>query len=465
MKASIQQNPFLNRILLLFSVIMIWLSCCEQAKALPSFTRQTGMACATCHTQAFGPNLTSYGRAFKLNGYTWGDNQSFLSRFGGLVNGSFTNTSGDNPNDPPTGYHRNNNFAFDGAAAFFGGKIYGPVGAFVQLTYDGVGDSVALDNTDIRIAGESELLGQDFVFGLSLNNSPTVQDLWNTTPAWGYPYISANGGFASTPATGPIISAPIISAVAQQVGGASLYTMINDTVFLEAGAYSSFADPLQKGLGNCSDVSSCGGLAKINGGAPYWRIALQKDWAGHYFSIGHFGFQADIRPNHDQTVADRFTDLGLDFNYQYLANPKHIYEFKASYIREQQQLFATYPDGASFRNQQLGFLGLNAAYTYDQTYGAIVGFNHTYGSVDPLLFGGTNQTARPDSEYWTFELDYIPFGKTASTGWESYLNLRIAAQYIAYNLFNGAINNYDTTFTNLSAPSNNTFYLNGTLSF
>src|SRR5271169_5352034 len=38
------------------------------ANALPSFARQTGMSCAACHTVY--PELTTYGRTFKLNGYT-----------------------------------------------------------------------------------------------------------------------------------------------------------------------------------------------------------------------------------------------------------------------------------------------------------------------------------------------------------------------------------------------------------
>src|ERR1700720_1673445 len=35
--------------------------------AVPSFARQTGMACAACHTVF--PELTPFGREFKLNGY------------------------------------------------------------------------------------------------------------------------------------------------------------------------------------------------------------------------------------------------------------------------------------------------------------------------------------------------------------------------------------------------------------
>src|SRR3974390_3128072 len=42
----------------------------QPAEALPSFARQTGQPCGTCHTDF--PYLTPYGRRFKLLGYTVG---------------------------------------------------------------------------------------------------------------------------------------------------------------------------------------------------------------------------------------------------------------------------------------------------------------------------------------------------------------------------------------------------------
>jgi hypothetical protein len=39
------------------------------AQALPSYARQSGQQCAACH-DGF-PQLTPYGRQFKLNGYTF----------------------------------------------------------------------------------------------------------------------------------------------------------------------------------------------------------------------------------------------------------------------------------------------------------------------------------------------------------------------------------------------------------
>ncbi|HVC28149.1 MAG TPA: hypothetical protein VNF48_01215, partial [Gammaproteobacteria bacterium] len=41
-----------------------------QAQAVPSFARQTGLACNACHTVA--PQLNAFGRYFKLHGYVLG---------------------------------------------------------------------------------------------------------------------------------------------------------------------------------------------------------------------------------------------------------------------------------------------------------------------------------------------------------------------------------------------------------
>jgi len=61
----------------------------ESAEAIPSFARQTGAACSTCHTNSFGPNLTPFGRTFKLKGYTMGGDSGGLPPLSAMVMGSF----------------------------------------------------------------------------------------------------------------------------------------------------------------------------------------------------------------------------------------------------------------------------------------------------------------------------------------------------------------------------------------
>lgn len=153
---------------------------------MPSFSRQTGQTCSTCHTQSFGPNPTPFGRDFKLSGYTLGGGTGLgakLPPVSAMIEETFTNTRHDQTQPAtPTGFNKNNNFTFDQTSLFYAGRVYDKVGAFSQLTYNGYSDRLALDNTDIRFANQLDQGDNRITYGTSLNNSPTVQDLWNTTP-------------------------------------------------------------------------------------------------------------------------------------------------------------------------------------------------------------------------------------------------------------------------------------------
>jgi len=66
------------------------------AHAVPSFAQQTGMPCQQCHTTAYGPALTDYGRQFKLNGYVFGGNKPLVP-VALMIQGGYTQTSADQP--------------------------------------------------------------------------------------------------------------------------------------------------------------------------------------------------------------------------------------------------------------------------------------------------------------------------------------------------------------------------------
>jgi hypothetical protein len=53
----------------LFAVIALFVLSVPSARAVPSYSRQTGMPCAACHYAP--PELTPFGRTFKLEGYTF----------------------------------------------------------------------------------------------------------------------------------------------------------------------------------------------------------------------------------------------------------------------------------------------------------------------------------------------------------------------------------------------------------
>ena len=84
----------------------------------------------------------------------------------------------------------------------------------MQVTYDSQGDHFSWDNTDIRYANHGgNLFGKPITYGITLNNNPTVEDLWNSTPAWGFPFVGSNV------APGPSAGALINGGLAQDVAG------------------------------------------------------------------------------------------------------------------------------------------------------------------------------------------------------------------------------------------------------
>ena len=67
------------------------------ARAVPSFAIQTGQPCAACHVGAFGPQLTSFGRDFKLYGYISDDTKKHGIPISASDLFSFTHTQADQP--------------------------------------------------------------------------------------------------------------------------------------------------------------------------------------------------------------------------------------------------------------------------------------------------------------------------------------------------------------------------------
>jgi hypothetical protein len=201
-------------------------------------------------------------------------------------------------------------------------------------------------------------------------------------------------------------------------------------------------------------------LNRIDGGAPYWRVALQHDWDGNYFSLGHYGMIANVYPYADKTGGtDNYTDLAFDATYQYLANLEHIVELKTTYLRETRDLKASqYLGNTVNRDNYVNTFKINGAYTFAQTYSVALGYNKTWARADTvfdpntgdLLLGGNN-----GSEAFTAELSYVPFGKNY-TLLSSLMNIRVALQYVGYTQFDGNQN---------QAANNNTFYMNGWLAF
>ena len=405
-------------------------------QALPSYARQTGQQCAACH-DGF-PELTPYGRLFKLNGYTFTGGTSNLPPFAAMAIPSFTHTAAGQPGGAAQYFGPNNNIGFTGSL-FYGGKIADNLGAFIQGTYDQVTRVFHWDNTDIRLAKPTELLGHETVLGMSLNNNPTVNDVWNSTPAWGYPYVSSE--LAPTPVAHPLIE----NNLAQQVAGLNPYIYWNRLVYAEVGGYQTLGPRPLSALGINPD-----GTSAITGVAPSWRVAVEPAWGQNTWEFGTFGLAASLLPDRIAgSGTDHRTDVGVDTQYQFLGARDSI-SVQARLIWENQNLAASQALGLSTNsNNHLNSGTIKATYYYNQTVGLTLGYFRINGSSDPLLYGGVSANNSPNSRGFTAELDYIPFNYGGPSFWP-WLNMKLGLQYVHYNQFDGANTNYDGAGRNAS---------------
>lgn len=429
----------------LFLLAVATLPFSPDAMAVPAFARQTGLACVACHVSF--PELTPFGRFFKLTAYTLSN--KWTIPLAGMVQVSQTNTR--SINNTNYDFARNQDVVLQQASLFYGGRIAGPVGAFAQWTYDGIAHHSGIDNTDIRAAGHFTRDDIDFIYGVTVNNNPTVSDVWNTTPAFGFPYASSS--ISLTPTASTLID----GGLAQQVVGISAYAFWNRTVYAEFGFYRT-ADQMFSVFRTGQDTATPGGVKRLKGANPYWRLAYNREFGPHSLEVGTFGMVADVYPDNTlpTTPTDRFTDVGLDAQYQYLTL-SHAFTTQIAFIHEKQDWSASFPSGGigagptpTNPTDHLNTLKLKASYYYQRKYGASLGYFTTTGNADAGLYGAVPVTGSanglPDTRGIILELDYLPMPQ-----------VKLSVQYTWFLKFNGARFNYDGSGRN--AGDNNTLYL------
>lgn len=421
----------------------------SKASAITSFARQTGLPCSSCHT--IPPELTPFGRAFKLNGYTLTGMPQITAKPAHQEAGLALNRympiaafiqfaySGTNRPQPGT---QNWNFEFPQAASLFlAGAMSNHVGSFIQVTYDAQGDHFSWDNTDVRYANRTTLGGKDLVYGFTFNNNPTVEDLWNDTPAWGFPWIGPD----QTPA--PSAGTLIDGGLAQDVGGVGTYAMWDNHLYGAAAIYRSVH------IGNPQPNAGVGFGINIQGAAPYWRLAWQQTMGNNYLEVGTYGMHVASTPNAVTGPEDFYTDVAADAQYERILPSLNndTISVHTTYIHESSNLLATYADeGAAFPHHDLSTFKLDGSYHFRNKYGATVGYFNTWGTTDPVLYAADpidgSVNGSPDSDGYILQFAYWP--------WQ---NIDFTAQYTGYLKFNGRSTNYDGSGRN--ASDNNAAYL------
>jgi hypothetical protein len=418
--------------------------CVRAAEAIPSFARQTNLSCDSCHIGF--PKLNSFGRLFKLNAYTLtgiraieskGENSPALKLTSFMPMSAMVQTSLTSLRKAETG-KKSFDVEFPQQLSFFlAGEITPFLGTFIQVTYDDQSGQFGWDNTDIRFATRVKIGRKNSIAGLTLNNNPTVKDVWNTTPAWSFPYVSS----AVAPAlpTSPLSAGPL----AQQVAGLGAYLFYNNRVYGEIAFYAS----TPQGGPHPADGTSTDTLAGAN---PYWRLAYQVPLgASRHLEVGTYGFAAHLYPAGIGGPTDAFTDIAFDLQYEQPVGPGGLV-VHANWIHERQDLRASLLEGAVAQaRNDVETLSANACYMLRNTYGLTVGYFSLNGPVDPILYvpGSVTGSRR-----------HLPSGSGVIVELSLYAwqNAMIALQYTLYTEFNGARTDYDGFGRN--ASDNNTLY-------
>jgi len=442
--------------------VVLW---SQPSNAVPVFARQTGQNCVACHAGGQFPELTQYGRLFKLTGYTLGKRTLPFAGMAVVTDSSVNNTS--KSDNPSADFQKNNDPIFATASAFVAGKITDNLGAFIQITYDNYADQkdngsyvghTSADNMDIRYADRFIDKHHDLIWGISANNNPSVSDPWNTAAAW-MQYVPVPSPTSSQFIDG---NAPFPGYASDgNIAGLTAYAYWDQSLYAEVGGYrtaNGIASFMSAGVAN-------GDKTKLQGTNPYWRFAYSKEWGPNYFMIGTSGMVADIYDDPldlSPGTVHHFRDIGIDSQYQYQLDP-NVITAQFAYMRDHHRLpafLANQPvedvNGNPLRNTNstdtTNVLRAKLSYVYNAKYGASLAYFNLTGTTDSAYYDPTrvtgNITGNPAVRGWTGEIFWTPIQY-----------IRVGLQYTTYSKFNGSSNNYDGFGRNASDNNSLFFYL------
>jgi hypothetical protein len=432
------------------------------AQAVPPFARQTGLACEACHT--IPPELTPFGRRFKLNGYTLTTrpplvsdidehkkNTVWLSDLPGLgilFQATYNHYDRAPPDSAvPGAKAQSENLEFPQQFSLIaGGAITDQIGGFLQMTYDQPSGTFGVDNTEIRYVNHTQ--NNDWVWGVLFNNNPGNQDVWNSVAAYPTLDFSNQSLWSAGGAGGAALSSPFFEGLGGLTAGPTAYIWYKDSLYLGASIYHAAVSGSLTSTLDSTNLSVGGGT--LEGWAPYWRAAYEHDWGYNSASVGVSGMYSKFTPSLiagqtlDPGYVNRYLDISYDWQYQY--NGQHnTFSFLGRYTHENAEYDpGLVPTFYSNSTNHLDEWNVTGTYYYNRHYGALVNFVRTTGTADVALNGGTGS---PGYQYEVLEVDYLPW-----------FNIRFIMQY---NIYNVVKNNQNPFFllnaTNPRASNNNTF--------
>ncbi|MGE4546735.1 MAG: hypothetical protein AB7E28_03070 [Desulfurella sp.] len=457
MSRNLQFKDFL---LFLLIVALSTLSFVKKARAIPSFSRQTGLSCDVCHTVF--PHLTPFGRDFKLHGYTY--DYSKLIKFSRNQYKQQAKEEGFLPNlavnqIPMLSLRVKSQYSHmkggsnvpsktkfnwvKGSSLYFAGEIAPNIGTFTELTgINDEGGSLTLGGFDLALVSPNEKLGPyNLTFGLRGEDMVGFSDPTNSVGNWGALLHGFSGGISSR-------NRFFEAFAPSPLEGGEIYAMLGG--FTHGGLYAAFGlyHPTSGQVGKTSPsyvalTDPGSGSATFDGTSnvdEYGRLAYFFPEFDHiYTEIGTFGYfgheniTASEAPGNGE-YSDAVREYGIDGQLQYI-DSHNLFEIFASFIHDRNGSFY----GHDIYNGQLingsavaaNNFSINADYYYNRTYGIYAKYTYQHSS----------------------ELkDLNVSGEAIGLSWYPYQNVNLRLEEDVYNKDNpdvaasgGSASDYDTT--------------------
>ena len=397
---------------------------------------------------------------FKMNGYIWSahEEQSYepIPPVSAAQIWSYTHTRRpaglSQPPDRPLRLDGNDNFSYPQQANFFlAGRYYGRLGGFIMGTYSGVDNKWAMDNVDVRLSdvhtfGEKHTL----LYGATFNNGPTVQDAWNTLPAW-------SQLIGSEVAPGPAAS-PSISNLIAQVAGVGAYAFWDNFLYAEVTPYvSGKSGPSASLTAGNHEGDRSPTASRPTGASRSTRTRAATRSRSGTSACTTRSTSRPPRPDQQLPRSRRRHPVPVERQAALRDLPDGVHLGEPGPVRRQggQRRHAA-------ASSDLHTCSSGCSYYYNNLAGITFSLFDIAGPRDRVLYApdrARRQSDRASPNTWGgfVQLNFLPFSQWFDLRWPALPMTQLAVQYTFYGKFNGARPNYDGF--GRSASDNNTLYL------
>lgn len=410
------------------------------ASAVPSFARQTGLSCDTCHTVF--PHLTPFGRDFKLHGYTYDYSElikavreiekneakeergipnlvinkipmvsvRIVSMFNEQVGGKGVPkgkvTAGQGFVSIPEGYSDESIVHIVKASnIFIAGEVTPNIGTFLEFTgpNDTGGDTFGVGFLDlVLVAPPTTVHGHDLTYGVRATDSVAADDPSNTVGNFGLT-TTLMGMSDHATLFDPYQAGKIIGGEAYAMLGGFSHGGVYGAVGIFHPTHSQTGTSFETGniSGEPAKTVQEGDFLGAKNVDEYFRLSFWlPSYKNIYSEIGSFGYHGNenmtatslanlANPN----FRDNYYNFGIDTQTQWIAD-KHLVELFAVYQLQHDSKFfdedlftGNLGNGESVTRQ--GF-GIEASYYYRRTYGAYIRYFYEHSSqVKDVNVGAT----------------------------------------------------------------------------